>query len=77
VRGDARYGGGAITEELMARDAEVVGPFPDAMGLHVDMSAAILKISTAQAEAQAFLRYVMRPEAAKTWKYGGIAETPR
>jgi len=29
VRGDAEFGGGAITEELMAKDAEVVGPFPD------------------------------------------------
>jgi hypothetical protein len=39
VRGDAQFGGGAITEELMAKGAEVVGPFPDDLGLHVDMSA--------------------------------------
>jgi len=77
ARGDATYGGGAITEELMAKDAEVVGPFPDAMGLHVDMSAAVLKISTAPSDAEAFLRYVTRADAAKTWKDGGIAETPR
>jgi len=76
VRGDAEYGGGAITEELMAKGAEIVGPFPDALGLHVDMSAAVLKVSAAPTDAEAFLRYVTRPEAAAVWKAGGIAETP-
>jgi len=75
VRGDAEYGGGAITEELMAKGAEVVGPFPEEMGLHVDMSAAVLNVSAAPAEAEAFLRYVTRVEAAAVWKAGGIAET--
>ena len=77
VRGDAEYGGGAITEELMAKGAEVVGPFPDEMGLHVDMSGAVLKVSTAPADAQAFLRYVTRPQAASVWKAGGVVETPK
>jgi molybdate transport system substrate-binding protein len=76
VRGDAEYGGGAITEELMAKGAEIVGPFPDELGLHVDMSAAVLNVAAAPAEAEAFLRYVTRPEAAAVWKAGGIAETP-
>ena len=76
VRGDAEFGGGAITEEVMAKGAEVVGPFPDELGLHVDVSIAVLKVSAAPAEAQAFLRYVTRPEAAKVWKDGGVAETP-
>ncbi len=76
-RGDAEFGGGAITEILMAKDAELVAPFPDELGLHVDMSAAVLKVSGAPAEAQAFLRYVTRPEAAQIWKDGGVAETPR
>ena len=31
--------------DLMAKDAEVVGPFPDDLGLHVDVSAAVLKTS--------------------------------
>jgi molybdate transport system substrate-binding protein len=77
ARGDAEFGGGAITEELMAKGAEVVGPFPDDLGLHVDMAAAVLKVSTAPAEAEAFLRYVTRPQAAATWKAGGVVETPR
>jgi molybdate transport system substrate-binding protein len=76
VRGDAEFGGGAITEELMAKDAEVVGPFPDELGLHVDMSAAVLKVSQAGGDAEAFLHYVTRPEAAAMWKAGGVVETP-
>jgi len=76
VRGDAEFGGGALTEELMAKGAEVVGPFPDDLGLHVDLSAALLKISAAPGDAEAFLRYVTRPQAAAIWKAGGVVETP-
>jgi molybdate transport system substrate-binding protein len=77
VRGDAEFGGGAITEEIMAKGAEVVGPFPDDLGLHVDVSAAVLKVSAAPNDAQAFLRYVTGPQAQAVWKAGGIAETPK
>lgn len=77
VRGDAEFGGGAITEELMAKGAEVVGPFPDELGLHVDMSAAVLNVSAAPGDAEAFLRYVTRPESAALWKAGGVVETPQ
>lgn len=77
VRGDAEFGGGAITEELMAKGAEIVGPFPDDLGLHVDVSAAVLKVSAHPSDAEAFLRYVTRPEAQAVWKAGGIVETPK
>ena len=77
ARGDAPFGGGAITEEINVKDAEVVGPFPDDFGLHVDVSAAVLKTSAHLSDAEAFLRYVTRPEAASVWKAGGIVETPR
>ncbi len=77
ARGDAQFGGGAITEELMAQGAEVVGPFPDALGLHVDMAAAVLNVSAAPDDAQAFLAYVTRPEAMPVWKAGGIVATPK
>ena len=77
ARGDAPFGGGAITEEINVKDAEVVGPFPEDFGLHVDVSAAVLKTSTNPSDAEAFLRYVTRPEAASVWKAGGIVETPK
>jgi len=77
ARGDAEFGGGALTEILMAKDAQLVGPFPDELGLHVDMSAAVLKIAAAPSDAESFLRYVTRPEAAPVWKAGGVIETPK
>jgi ABC-type molybdate transport system substrate-binding protein len=77
ARGDAPLGGGAITEEIMAKGAEVVGPFPDDLGLYVDVSGAALKISANLSDAQAFLRYITRPEAKPVWKAGGVAETPK
>jgi molybdate transport system substrate-binding protein len=76
-RGDAEFGGGAITEILMAKDAELVAPFPDDLGLHVDVSAAVLKVSAAPNDAEAFLRYATRPQSAPAWKDGGFIETPK
>jgi len=77
ARGDAEFGGGAITEEIMVKGTEVVGTFPDDLGLHVDVSAAVLKVSANPSDAEAFLRYVTRPEAQAVWKAGGIVETPK
>lgn len=77
ARGDAPFGGGAITEEINVAGAEVVGPFPDDLGLHVDVSAAVLKTSAHADDAEAFLRYVTRAEAQPIWKEGGIAEIPK
>lgn len=76
VRGDAEYGGGAISEELMAQGAEVIGPFPDSLGLYIDVSGAVLNVAAAPKEAYAFLDYITAPKAAATWKAGGIVETP-
>jgi molybdate transport system substrate-binding protein len=72
VRGDAVFGGGAISEELMAQGAEVVGPFPDSLGLHIDISGAVLGVAAAPDDAAAFLRYITGPQAAKVWMAGGI-----
>ena len=72
VRGDAEFGGGAISEELMAKDAEVVGPFPDSLGVFIDMSGAVLKTSAAPDEARAFLVWLVRPDSGTVWQKGGI-----
>ena len=77
ARGDAPFGGGAITEEIAVKGAEVVGPFPDDLGLHVDVSMAILKNSANATDAEAFLRYITRPEAQPVWTARGIIETPK
>jgi len=72
ARGDAEFGGGAISEELMAGGAEVVGPFPDSLGLFIDMSGAVLGASPNADEARAFLVWIVRPDSAGVWRKGGI-----
>ncbi|MDB5735838.1 MAG: transporter substrate-binding protein [Alphaproteobacteria bacterium] len=74
VRGDAQFGGGAISEELMAQGAEVVGPFPDSLGLHIDIAGAVLNVAAAPKEAEAFLAYITAPKALAVWKAGGIVQ---
>lgn len=74
VRGDAEFGGGAISEELMAQGAEVVGRFPDSLGLFIDVSGAVLTVAAAPREAEAFLAYITSDKAAPLWKAGGIEE---
>ena len=76
VRGDAEFGAGAISEHLMAKDAEVVGRLPDSLGLHIDVSVAVLNIAAAPNEAAAFLAYVTAPAAQAVWTAGGIDKTP-
>lgn len=73
VRGDAQFGAGAISEEKMAAGAEVVGRIPDAFGLFIDVSGAVLKVSAAPDAARAFLDYITAPDAASVWTAGGIA----
>ena len=72
VRGDAEYGAGAVSEEKMAGDAEVVGRIPDSFGLFIDLSGAVLKAGKAPDTAADFLAYITSAEAAPVWKDGGI-----
>jgi ABC-type Fe3+ transport system substrate-binding protein len=37
----------------------------------------VLKVSVNPSDAEAFLRYVTRPEAQAVWQAGGIIETPK
>jgi ABC-type molybdate transport system substrate-binding protein len=53
-----------------------VGPFPDSLGLHLDVSGAVLNIAAAPKEAEAFLAYITAPKAREAWKSGGIVEAP-
>lgn len=76
VRGDAEFGAGAISEQLMAKDAEVVGRLPDSLGLFIDVSGAVLGIAAAPNEAASFLAYITAPAAEALWKAGGIDKAP-
>ena len=72
VNGHAQYGGGTVSEELPDPGAEVVGLFPAALDMHIDFTAALVARTTVPAEAQAFLRYITRPEAMAAWHDCGV-----
>ena len=77
ARGDAPFGGGAITEEIDGQGCRGGGPVSRRSGpacRHIGGGAEGLRRA---AEAEAFLRYVTRPEAG--WRCGRPAassETP-
>jgi molybdate transport system substrate-binding protein len=58
-----------ITELKTTKDIQLVGPIPDGVGAFVDVSVGITK--TAPPEAQAYVRYIVRPEAASAWEAAG------
>jgi molybdate transport system substrate-binding protein len=68
----AQYAGSAISEELTNPAAELVGPFPASLDMHIDLSAAVLKSSAAPADAASFLSFIARPEAATAWNDCGV-----
>ncbi len=70
--GDAPFSGGVISEEITDPGAELVGLFPAALEMHIDLSVAVLSYAAAPADAAAFLRYITRPEAAAVWHGCGI-----
>ena len=72
AKGDAQYAGGTISEELSDPGAELIGPFPAALDMHIDFSAAVLVSAAQPADAVAFVRYITRPEAAAAWNDCGI-----
>lgn len=70
--GTVPIAGGTRSEQLGNPNIELVGLFPEALKMHLDMSAAVLADSKAAAAAQEFLRYIVRPEAAVAWNDCGV-----
>lgn len=70
--GWTQFSGGVISEEITDPGAELVGLFPAALAMHIDLSVALLSYAAAPAEAGAFLAYITRPDAAAVWHGCGI-----
>jgi molybdate transport system substrate-binding protein len=49
-----------------------VGPVPAELGVYIDVVAAVNARTTHPAEAQQFVAFITRPEAAATWKAKGL-----
>jgi molybdate transport system substrate-binding protein len=70
--GWSQFSGGVISEEITDPGAELVGLFPAALDMRIDLSIAELSYAAAPTDAAAFLRYVTRPEAAAIWHGCGV-----
>ena len=70
--GDADLGGGALSEELPIAGAEVIGMFPESLGLHLDFSGAVLENAPQPDMAASFLTYLKSAPAAEIWRGGGF-----
>ena len=75
--GLSEFSGGVISEEVTDPGAELVGVFPAALDMRIDLSIAELSYSTAPTEAADFLRYATRPEAAAIWHGCGVETDDR
>lgn len=50
----------------------LVGPLPVELGAHMDMATALSSRATNAGEAQAFIQYLLGPEAAPIWQAKGV-----
>ena len=71
--GDADMAVAVETEEVQTKGIDIVGEVPEAVGLRIDMSGAVLTKASHPEEAAAFLAFFTRPEAAAILKPTGIA----
>ncbi len=72
AKGDAEFAGGTLSEELSVDGAEVAGPFPDSLGMHLDFSGAVLADAPQPDAAALFLAYMKTPAAMPAWQANGF-----
>ena len=70
----AELGGGVLSEELPVAGAQVIGLFPESLGLHLDFSGAVLAKAAQPDTAAAFLAYLKSAPAGEIWKAGGFTQ---
>ena len=71
--GDADMAVAVKTEEITNQGIDIVGEVPDAIGLRIVMSGAVLKNASHPKEAASFLAFMTTPEAVAILKPTGIA----
>jgi molybdate transport system substrate-binding protein len=72
AKGDAEFAGGTLSEELSVDGAEVAGPFPESLGMHLDFSAALLGDAPQPEAGAAFLAYMKSQAARPAWQANGF-----
>lgn len=61
-----------ISEILPVKEVELVGKLPDELMAHMDISLAVSSKAANEADAKAFIAFVMRPDAYKVWNAKGL-----
>jgi len=72
VRGEGDMAIQAICEILPYKQIELVGPLPRELAAWIDMSTAVSARATHHDDAQAFIKYLLRPESNAIWKAKGL-----
>jgi molybdate transport system substrate-binding protein len=72
VRGEGDMALQAICEILPYKQIELVAPLPRDLGAWIDMSTAVSARAMHREDAQAFIKYLLRPESNTQWKAKGL-----
>jgi molybdate transport system substrate-binding protein len=72
ARGEGDMAIQAICEIYPHKEIELVAPLPRELGAWIDMSTAVSARSAHKEDAQAFIRYILRPQAVAIWKGKGL-----
>jgi molybdate transport system substrate-binding protein len=71
-RGEGDMALQAISEILPSKQIELVGPLPRELAAWIDLSAAVSVRTVHREDALAFLKYLLRHEAAVVWNTKGL-----
>jgi molybdate transport system substrate-binding protein len=72
ARGEGDMAIQAICEIYPHPEISLVGPLPRELGAWIDMSGAVSARSLHKPDAQAFLKFLLRPESNAIWKAKGL-----
>lgn len=74
ARGEGDMAIQTISQILPYKEIELVGPLPKELGAWIDTLVAVSARATPAhvQDAQAFIKYMLRPESNKTWKPKGL-----
>jgi len=72
AKGDGDLAMQVVPEVNAQKGVELVGPLPAELGAHIDTEMAVSAHAGDPAAADAFIRYITRPEAAAEWKKFGL-----
>jgi molybdate transport system substrate-binding protein len=72
ARGEGDMALQLICEVYPHPEISLVGPLPSELNAYIDGAVAVSSRSADAADAEAFIRYITRPEATATWKAKGL-----